>query len=198
MKSDVIQVTSGGAGIDAALGQAEAVAVFKSLSAKDTIHLRLLTEEMMGMMQAITGECNSYFWIEDSDSLFSLHLKAKAAMNSKMRKKLLSASSSGKNASAKGVMGKIRDVFERMLEPYDDSISDFYAAGMVFPSTEVENLSTAAGVWSLNKYRSTVEEGHAPNEDWDELEQSIIANIADEVEIGIVDKTVELTVYKRF
>ncbi len=199
MKSDVIHVASGGSGFDSAFKQTEAVAVFKSLSAKDAIRLRLLTEEMMGMMQAITGEREADFWIEDSDSIFSLHLKSETAMNSKMRKRLLSASTSGKNASARGVMGKIRDVFERMLEPYDDTFSDVYAAGMALSGADIGYFSPeAACVWSLNKYRDTVRKGHAPKEDWDELEQSIIANIADEVKIGIEDKTVELTVYKKF
>ena len=34
-------------------------------------------------------------------------------------------------------------------------------------------------------------------EKWDELEKSVIANIADEIEIGIAGKTVEMIVYKK-
>ena len=49
--------------MEAALNQAEKVAAYKSLSPKNTLHLRLLTEEMMGMMRSITGETQGKFWI---------------------------------------------------------------------------------------------------------------------------------------
>ena len=56
MKTDVIAVSSSGNQIGKALEQVEKMAAFKGLSRKDTLHLRLLTEEMMGMMRSITGE----------------------------------------------------------------------------------------------------------------------------------------------
>jgi hypothetical protein len=55
MKSDVIHVTNEGAGFDKALAQAEATARFLDLDRRDALHLRLLTEEMTGMMRALTG-----------------------------------------------------------------------------------------------------------------------------------------------
>ena len=45
MISDVITITSSGENMDAALRQADKVAVYKELSAKNTLHLRLLAEE---------------------------------------------------------------------------------------------------------------------------------------------------------
>ena len=41
--------------------QAEKVAAYKGLSPKGALHLRLLTEEMMGMMRSITGEKEGKF-----------------------------------------------------------------------------------------------------------------------------------------
>ena len=198
MKSDIIHVTNGGIGVAEAVRQTEAVASFKLLSKKDSIHLILLTEEMMGMMQALTGEREADFWIEAEESTFTLHLKSDTAMNAEMRKKLLSAATTGANASAKGVIGKLRNLFERMLEPIDGSMQSTYA-GMGFTGADIGNMSAAvAGIWSLNRYRSSLKSSNAPKEDWDELERSVIAKIADEIQIGIVDQTVEMTVYKKF
>ncbi len=199
MRSDVIHVTSEGDGYNEALDQADRVAVFKSLSAKGKIHLHLLTEEMMGMMQALTGEREAEFWIDDEDGITRLHLKAQAEMNSEMRSKLLSASTTGENIAAKGVMGKLRDVFERFLEPIDGEFSNIYVDRLSFAGMDLGTVSVAAaGLWSLNQYKSAVQEGRAPKENWDELEKSVIANLADEVQVGIADKNVEMIVFKKF
>ena len=55
-----------------------------------------------------------------------------------------------------------------------------------------------AGLWSLNRYRSAVKEGKAPAENWDELEKSVIARLADDVQIGISGQNVEMVIYKKF
>ncbi len=122
MKTDIIVVSSKGERMEAALNQAEKVAAYKSLSPKNTLHLRLLTEEMMGMMRSITGETEGKFWIEDQDDEYRLHLQVKSRLSSEKREKLLSASSSGRNESAKGLMGRLRDFFDggsdEELAPY--------------------------------------------------------------------------------
>ena len=203
MRSDIIHISSEGTGIAEALKQTEAVAVYKSLSKKDSIHLLLLTEEMTGMMKALTGEHSADFWIEAEDDAFCLHLKTETKMNTELRKKLLSASTSGENIAAKGVMGKIKDLFSRILEPTEAPIPNEYIAGF-----ESENLPIAEAaaiaksmsvyaikVWSFNRYKAAME---ASDEAWDELEQSIVANIADDIQIGIADNCVEMILYKKF
>ena len=200
MKSDVIHVTSSGEGIALALQQAEAVATYKSLPPKDGLHLRLLAEEMMGMLRALTGDQEADFWIEDESDAFRLHLKAETQMNTELREKLLSASTSGKNAAAKGISGKIRDVFSRMLEGSGDV--SVYAAGFPASHMDVMPVSSAAFVaknapltWSFNRYKASAA---AEEEGWDELEKSVLAKVADEIEIGIAGGYVEMIVYKKF
>ena len=199
MRSDVIHVTSEGDGYNEALDQADRVAVFKSLSAKGKIHLHLLTEEMMGMMQALTGEREAEFWIDDEDGITRLHLKAQAEMNSEMRSKLLSASTTGENIAAKGVMGKLRDVFERFLEPIDGEFSNIYVDRLSFAGMDRGTVSVAAaGLWSLNQYKSAVQEGRAPKENWDELEKSVVTHVADDIKVSIRNQQVEMVIYKKF
>ena len=203
MRSDIIHISSEGTGIAEALKQTEAVAVYRSLSKKDSIHLLLLAEEMTGMMKGLTGQHSADFWIEADNNTFKLHLKTEARMNTELRKKLLSASTTGENAAAKGVMGKIKDIFNRILEPFETPIPKEYIAG--FENTTLLAMEAVAvarnmpmystSLWSLNRYKASVEPSA---ESWDELERSIVANIADEIEIGIADDSVEMIIYKTF
>lgn len=198
MKTDVIHVSSDGAGIAQALAQVDAVAAYKSLAGKDALHLRLLTEEMMGMVRALTGECEADFWIEDEDGVYQLHLKTDTAVNTRMREKLLEVSTSGQNKAAKGVMGKLRELYERALEPSGHGTDPLLAAGVASGGGYVDIGMAAAGVWSFSRYKTALQNGKGPREDWDELEKSIVANVADEIEIGIKDNTVEMVIYKKF
>ena len=202
MKSDVIHVTNDGAGFDRTLEQAEAVARFRNLDRRAALHLRLLTEEMTGMMRALTGEREADFWIDDSpEDGIRLHLAVRTPMNAEMRKNLLAAATSGENSAAKGVMGKIRDLFERFIEPENGSIPCDLVTGMDYAYTGADfgTLSVAtAGLWSMNRYVAAVKEGRTPAEDWDELEKSVVANLADEVRIGIAGQDVEMVISKKF
>lgn len=198
MKSDVIHVANDGAGVKEGRVQAEKVAVFLSLGKKDALHLALLTEEMMGMMLALTGQTEADFWIESEGKNVSLHLKAATAMNAEMRQKLLAASTTGKNVAVKGVMGKIKDIFQRLLEPADDTVvpTAAFAQGM---SANPDTFGTlGVCLWSLRQYKASLNAGVGPKKDWDELEKSIVSKLADEVQIGIIDEMVEMIIYKSF
>ena len=209
MKTDKITVTNAGEGMAKAVEQAAAAAAFRGLTGKEAVHLRLLAEEMLGMLRQIAGETEAVFWVESEEKRFQLHLVAHPIITGEMRKELLSVSSSGKNAAAVGVMGKLRDIFERAFDatPADDP-TGYYMQGLVYPSEMggMDPMAFAATAnvvsWSMQKYRATVEKEMAEDakaqEEWDELEKSIVANIADEVSIAIRGGEVEMTVYKNF
>ncbi|MBO4217536.1 MAG: hypothetical protein J5940_06300 [Clostridia bacterium] len=200
MKTDVVKIKSNGEGIEEALHQAEAVAEYKRLPKKSALHLRLLSEETVGLARALTGLAEADFWIEDEDGEFRIHLKTRANMNGELRKKLLSMSSSGKNAAAKGIMGKIRDLIERAMEPVDGSIDLFYPDGWVYTGADSDpaHITMAADCyWSLNQYRQSFEDRKDSSEEWDELEKSLVAKLADDVRVGIKDGNVEMIIYKK-
>ncbi len=194
MRSDTITVCTDGTGVSEALAQTEAVAVFKGLNRKDSLRLRLLAEEMMGMLSALTGEVEAKFYIEDENNDFRLHLSTDTSMNSEKREKLLEVSTSGRNSSAVGVMGKLRNLFERAFEPVDSDPGNYLSVGWMDP--EYDPLGVTA--WSLCKYRDSIENDGSAKEEWDELERSIVANIADEIRIGIKGAKVEMIIYKKF
>ena len=112
MKTDVITVSNRGSQMEAALQQTEKVAAYKGLSERNALHLRLLTEEMMGLMRSITGTTEGQFWIEDEGGEYQLHLLVRKLLTGKEKEQLLSVSSTGKNESAKGLMGRLRDFFD--------------------------------------------------------------------------------------
>ena len=198
MITDKIVVSSKGNQMESALRQAEKVAAYKELGEKQTMHLRLLTEEMMGMVEAMTGVLDAEFWIEDEDNAFQLHLRTDTAMNSKLRRELLAVSTSGANEAAKGVTGKIRELFEKAMEPADNTLTAPYCTGWTF--TGADNAAPGmitSGVWSFNTYKESVRSGGEAPEEWDELEKSIVANLADEIKIWIRNGQVELTIFKK-
>ena len=204
MKTDVITISPAGEGMEEALRQTEKAAAYADLGPKESLRLRLLGEEMMGMLRTIVGEERSRFWVEAEEKAFSLHLSANVRMNTDMREELLKSSTSGRNAAVKGFMSRIRDIFTQLCEPDGDGISP---TDYGFSYVDVASFDASMGVtthgmlygWSMKEYRSAVEEHRAEEpEKWDELEKSITARLADEVKVFIRGNTVEMVVEKAF
>ncbi|MBR0266422.1 MAG: hypothetical protein IJQ71_03195 [Clostridia bacterium] len=198
MKTDVINVSSRGSRMETALQQADFVAEYKGLSRKNALHLRLLTEEMMGIIRSITGETEGEFWIEDNDDVFQLHLRVNTTMDSEKRERLLSTSTSGKNESARGLMGRLRNFFD--VEADADVAA---SAGPLF-SAMYSDSSTGSALdyeWSLLRYQEQLnsrgENDPIAREAWDELEKSVVAHVADDIKISIRGRTVEMTIVKK-
>lgn len=120
--------------MDAALAQIDKISVYKGLSPKNTITLRLLTEEVLAMMHTIAGGVNGEFWIEDQDGVYELHLLVR---------------------SPAGFAGGAPQMYESYT-------------------------------WSMEDYRDQLRQRQeldqrSSQEEWDELEKSVVANLADDV-----------------
>jgi len=200
-KTAVITVTGEGNGIREALSMTERTGCEAGLDKKSILHLRLLSEEMFGMLRGIAGEVEASYWIETEDKKFSLNMTADVEMTVAMREQFLSASSSGKNEAAKGFMGRLRVMIAGFLLSAKEALP--YAMldpAAALPMGGYAGESTA--VWSMSLYRSEVQKraGESAEADraWDELEKSIVANIADDVKVGVRGNRVTLTVVKNF
>ena len=199
MKTDIISVSSKGKRMESALEQVEKVAAYKGLSPKNTLHLRLLTEEMMGMMRSITGETEGQFWIEDQDGEYQLHLQVAARLSNKKREQLLSASSSGKNESARGLMGRLRCFFDWSSDEELASISNPLLLADMFEHSTSPALDWE---WSMMRYESALytrvgQNDQEAKEAWDELEKSVVKHVADDVRVAIHNGIVEMTILKK-
>ena len=178
--------------------EAQKVAEYNGLDAKSSMRLRLLSEELICMLPQLLSYGDGEFWIENSGKDYELHLNLEARDHFDLdMDKVLSVSKSGKNAAAKGIINKICIAVDYMLsdraklaeaDPYS-----FYTMGM-------SNHSGAAS-WSLVDYRNNLrnsESHETKEEDWDELEKSIIANLADDVIVGIIGRKVSMIIKKSF
>ena len=192
--------------LETVLNEVEKVTAYNGLEDKKALRLRLLAEELCGMLPGLVENFSGRFWAENDDGDYELHVELKAAdMSIELRDELISVSKSGKNAAATGIMGKIRAVAETMmLVAFDPTLSipagDFYdynsynmGLGYVDPTIALE--TGYAYSWSLYNYKTAVEE----NEDeYAELERSIVAKLADDIIVGVRGNNVEIIVKKSF
>ncbi len=176
MKTDVIQVDNLGNGFEKALTEAEKAARYRDLAEKDAIRLRLIAEEMLGMVRIVTGDLHASFWIESENKDFELSLTTRTVTDREMREMLLSSATSRKNEEAKSFLGKLRNAFEEAM-----------AAD---PDTERYDLPVEVQADLVGRSIEPAE--------WDRFEQSVLFRLADNVKIGIRRKLVCLTVLKSF
>ena len=202
MVSDIIKINNDGENIDEVLNLTEKVATYGGLDSKKTIRLRLLAEELVGIMRGITGQSGSDFWIETEKNKYNLFLKTHVFMNQELYSQFIDVSSSGKNAAAKGLTGKIRECIavallptSNMPSPLQHPASNIMTLGNV--STYQSNLNAFA--WSLHNYKQSLENTTADDaiQAWDELEKSIVANVADDVQVRVEGSLVEIKITKK-
>jgi len=202
MRSDIIHVKSNGEGIKEALQEAESVAAYKGLSEKNAGYLRLLTEELTGMIRSLSNvyeDVDTLFYIEDHDKKFTVTVTKKIFMTSEIREKLLAFATTGSNSAVKGIMSRIRDIFVRAMEPMDEGTVGVDVASVIFPFEESSPMAAIypeTNLWSLTQYREAVNNKEDNKEDMEELERSIVANIADEVKVFIQNDQVKVVAYK--
>ncbi len=204
MITERIKISNDGTGMKNALGLAEALAVSLGLSKKESFHLRLLAEEMFSMVRAIAGNFSANFWIEEEKRLCRLHLEAsKMDLDYGKRRELLSVSTEGKNTARRGIMEKVREVVEAGLYAVAEgyNIQAEYGIGMFnYGAMGIQDtvMSETLYAWSMQKYKSEIESRPDKSEALDEIEKSIIANIADDVRVGVRKDSLEILVQKKF
>ena len=208
MKSNICKLNEDLTCLKAVLAEVEKVTTYNGLEDKKALRLRLLAEELCGMLPGLIENFSGKFWAENDGETYELHVELKADdMNIDLRDELISVSKSGKNAAAKGVMGKIRAVAETMLLAVCDptlppptpagEFCDYHGFNMGFgyidPTIAVETGYIYS--WSLFNYKTAVED---KEDEYAELERSIVAKLADDIIVGVRGKNVEIVVKKSF
>ena len=204
MKSQEIKISNTGENMDEALTLTENTAQAMGLSSRDTLRLRLLAEEMMSMVRAVTGSFTADFWLEHEGKTCKLVLSAKSDLDYGKRSEFPSVSTTGKNTAKVGLMEKIRGVFEAGLYGMEQSFAaqaeygvGMYGVGMMGAADA--GMTEAIYAWSMQKYKDEIAANRTEYPDvWDELEKSIIANLADDVSVGAKKDGVMLVVQKKF
>ena len=201
MQTAKVTIKNDGTGLEEALDRTTAFAESLNLPQKERIRLRLLGEELFGVVCAVTKEFSAEYWAEIDGDTAKLTLEAKTSMDPEKKMNLVDISSKGRNEANKGLMGRIFDIFEYiMFTPVD--VSAFDMAQMQAGNVQMgcyAGAVTSSYIWSLDQYRNDVRNAHENNEakeEWDELEKSIIANIADDVKVWIEGDKVCLVIEK--
>ena len=110
MKTEKMTITNQEALLREALDVTENLGTTSGLDQKEKLHLRLLAEELIGLMRGVTDEASAAYWVEQEGRQYILHLATEVKLNKKMREQILAVSSTGENAAAKGFMGKLKDM----------------------------------------------------------------------------------------
>lgn len=201
-KSDQLYIDSTEEKASAAIAVVDEFLSLQNLDRKKAIHLRLLAEEAVGMVKAMTGDFEALFWMEQEDGEYKVKLTVKTDMDREKKEELLSLSTSGDNTAAKGIMGKIREIIENSLLDLDSALRQQSQYGGNNGYTYVGmGMLEDAPVWSLNSYREALEDksdkDDTDDEAWDELERSIVASLAKDLTIGIKNNLVDMTITAR-
>lgn len=203
MKTEIINISTNGTGMDKALELTEKTAAFCGLDHKSALRLRLLSEELIELMRSFTDLLLGDFWLEANDNKVEIHLKTDIPMDLKTRKELLSVSSSGKNAAAKGLMGKIREMITTASLPEDPETKAMadQALGIMALGGQIGSYAGTYS-WAMSTYVASVDKAYniqtEAREAKDELEKSIVANLANDITVHIINSSVEITIYKSF
>lgn len=208
MKSNICKLNKDLTCLEAVLAEVEKVTTYNALEDKKALRLRLLAEELCGMLSGLIENFSGEFWAENDGDNYELHVELKADdMSIDLRDELISVSKSGKNSAAKGIMGKIRAVAETMLlAAFDPDLApmaapgefyDYHGYNMSFGyiAPEMEAELGCIYTWSLFNYKTAVED---KEHEYAELERSIVAKLADDIIVGVRGKNVEIVVKKSF
>lgn len=204
MKTEIVNIFSSGEGRDSALELAEKTGAYCGLDNKSVLRLRLLSEELIELIRSLATNLEGDFWLETNDKNVEIHLKTVIPMDLQTRDELLSVASSGKNSAAKGIIGKIREMIALKTLPEDQNTKAMteQALGLISAGYEMSSYVAGAYSWSMSTYISKIDKADfnvdEKNEAKDELEKSIVANLADDVKVSIVNSDVEVTIIKSF
>jgi len=176
------------------------------LDAKAALRMRLLTEEVLELLKGIVDGFSGLFWLESDETECRICNDGTAEVDLKTERDLLSVSSDGKNASVKGFTAKLarfarhyREYMERInaLMTLSGSVcsEDYLYIGAIQPDSEATEV-----LWSMVDYKKFLDEDESAADqiaaDRDELQKSILGNLASDVRVGVKDDRISITVVR--
>ena len=198
MISNVCKIEKGTRDLDAILKESQKVAEYNELTHKQALQLRLLCEEIDGMLPKIIDDFDGDFWIEFTDGVCKVNASVVfEAFTAEKKEALVSVAKNKKNAAATGIVGKIRSELENIFLDEDALKLCAMSSGSFRVSGGYGEDAEYAYLWSLEQYKDAVKK-EEKTEDWDELEKSVIASVADDIIVGVKGKKADITIVKKF
>lgn len=197
MKSNVCKIENGIKDLEAILQESEKFANYNNFTHKQTLQLRLLCEEIDGMLPKIIDDFDGDFWIELEENVCKMYVSIEfREFTVEKKEKLIAVSSDKKNAAVKGIVSRICSAIEDYFLNSDNYNAYDIAANSYYLPSEHWHNGEYYTLWGLEQYRQSVKEVEN-KEKWDELEKSIIASIADDVIVGVKGRKANIVVIKK-
>ena len=150
------------------------------------------------MLPNMIDEFEGKFWIEFEDGVCKIHVSIGIPeFTVEKKEELIDIAKNKKNAAAVGVVGKIRDAIESFFLNEETMLGIQMATSTPYMVTEYYEGLDFSYLWSLEQYRNIVNKEDQP-EEWDELERSVIASVADDVIVGVKGKNANIIIVKKF
>ena len=169
------------------------------IAPKDALRVTLLVEETVGMVRAMVDSFEAELWLEGDGASCAINLEARVRPDGQAERAL---------PPPAGFMAKIGQLLRcGFIFENKESVPEFLRNALPDrPSCGSEECSKEEGVildqWSLSSYKASLLAGreHSPEarEALDELEQSVVASLADDVTVGIQGESIKLVITKTF
>lgn len=197
MKSDIISIRNEvqQTDIERVLKEVEKLAKYKELDEKQTLHLRLLAEELIGFQKGILGFCEGNLYIENEGNEYKICLHADVKMDILAKDRAVEFATDHINSAYLGFKGKLRMIMDTMFQESEIRTGVDEYRGFLLNDINDFNFDDYDKAWSLNEYKNSIEEDSS---DWDMLEHSILANIADDIIVAARNNYVDIIVSKKF
>ena len=198
MKIETIHINSMGEGIDEALRSVEEASLKQGFNSYDAKHMRLLSEETLELVGNIMDRMDADFTADIRDDKCEIKLVGKPPTTS-IRK----SGPVAQYLNPTGIGKKISALFE---SPFEDLLKNEEAISEIGIRRVDEGLLKEMGrtgdgfVWTLDAYELSVFDSRSvkKEENWEEINSSIIASLSDEVRILVFPDCAELDIIKHY
>ena len=176
---------------------------------KDSLRIKLILEETIGMVEEMVGDFSALMWVEKYNGECAIKFVGNTKMDADKKYDMLSLSTSGENALVHGFMGKLKDMIEtgvlnyesvmKLNQEYNGITVNYADIGAYHDVSVATNpVATSGFMWSMVDYRKALSDEKDSNSGvkaaWDELEKSIVASLAKDVIVGIKKDKVQMTI----
>lgn len=196
MRSNTCKIEKGFKDLGLILKECDKVAVYNELSHKQALQLRLLCEDIDGMLPKIIDDFEGIFWIDFENGECKINISIEfAKFTTSKKKELLSLAKNKKNASVKGLVAKIGAAIEEFFLDEENA----KAMGLIVDCRQdlaAEGYLDYSYYWTLGQYKEVATK--TKKEEWDEIEKSVILSIADDVIVGVKGTQADITIIKNF
>ena len=196
MRSNTCKIEKGFKDLGLILKECDKVAVYNELSHKQALQLRLLCEDIDGMLPKIIDDFEGIFWIDFENGECKINISIEfAKFTATKKKELLKLSKNKKNVSVNGLFSKIGAAIEEFFLDEENA----KAMGLIVDCRQdlaAEGYLDYSYYWSLGQYKEVATK--TKKEEWDEIEKSVILSIADDVIVGVKGTKADITIIKNF